>query len=436
MTSIWSPADLASFATERFHDLFRQFSACGATSGGGVTRLCATEADGLARNVMVRFLRTAGASLRLDAVGNQYGLFPLAERPDAPLVMMGSHLDSQPNAGRFDGTFGVAAALCIGDALLRAKAAGAVFDADFCAVNWTNEEGARFRPSLLGSGAFTGHHDTAFALSRVDDGGTSLGEALDRIGQRGTDAPPPIPASYLELHVEQGTVLEEANARIGIVTRNWGATKLEIAFLGEQAHTGPTVMHRRRDALLAAAYLIPEIREIADLWPGHLHTSVGRLIVRPNSANVVPSHVELSVELRSHDDGILHEAAALAAAAITKAAKRANVDTELLASSLRPIRHLPEEMGHLVARSAEQADLPILRMDTVAGHDALSLLGLCPIGLVFVPSIAGAAHNEAEATLDTDLEAGIGVCLRVIGHLCRSGGVPGQESEPHPAGRA
>jgi N-carbamoyl-L-amino-acid hydrolase len=435
MTSTSSAAPQGAAAIGRLHALFQDFAACGATEGGGVHRLCGGAADGEARRVFASTLADAGAEALTDSVGNQFGMFRLADRAAAPLVMMGSHLDSQPNGGRFDGALGVAAAACVGAALLEAKRGGATFDADFCAVNWTNEEGARFRPSLLGSGAYAGAHDAAFALSRIDDDGVTLRDALAAIGALGQDVPPPFPACYLELHVEQGTVLEEAGAVIGVVTRNWGASKIDVTFTGEQAHTGPCPMPRRRDALLAAAYLMVEAREIAERWPGIVHTSVGRILVAPNSPNVVPAEVRLSLEVRASDDAILAQASALAEAAIATAAKRARVEASALASK-RPVRHLPGVAGDLVSRCAAEQGLPSLRMDTVAGHDALSLLDICPIGLVFVPSAGGVAHNEAEHTSDADMEAGFLVCLDAATRLCSAGGSPERAMRRQPGGVA
>ncbi|MGA0533824.1 allantoate amidohydrolase [Hansschlegelia sp. KR7-227] len=421
-TSAFLPRPDAAIGS--FRRLFDRFAACGATPAGGVDRQCGTPADGEARNVFASALRGAGAEALTDAVGNQFGIFRLSDVADAPLVMMGSHLDSQPLGGRFDGALGVAAAAAVGETLLAAKRAGARFDADFCAVNWTNEEGARFRPSLLGSGTYVGAHDAAFALSRADDDGVTLREALGAIGAIGANVPPPKPASYLELHVEQGTVLEEAGATIGIVTRNWGAAKIDVTYQGEQAHTGPCPMPRRRDALLAAAYLITDAREIADRWPGVVHTSVGRIIVAPNSPNVVPSEVRLSLEIRSADDGVLAEAGALGEEAVARAAERANVVVGSATRNVRPIRALTPAVADLVELCACDAGLASLRMDTVAGHDALSLLGICPIGLVFVPSIDGVAHSEGENTSDADIEAGFATCLDAASRLCRAGGSP------------
>ncbi len=428
------PSIAEAGAARALAELLDRFSACGATPGGGVTRLCASPADGAARAVFAEVVRATGGTLRVDAVGNQFGLFSLSNQEDAPLVMMGSHLDSQSRAGRLDGTYGVAAALRVGAGLMAARRAGGGFGADFCAVNWTNEEGARFRPSLLGSGTYLGRHTVAEALACRDDDGISLGAALEAIGQAGGDPAPPRPACYLEIHVEQDTALEEAGRTIGIVTRNWGATKIEAVFTGIQAHTGPGRMERRRDALLAAAYAIADIRALADAWPGLLYTAVGRVEVAPNSANVVAAHVAISVELRSADDAVLAEAGRRADRLLAGAADRAGAGLTIASRGERPIRAMPESVCNLVAICAEAQGLGTLRLDTVAGHDALSFLGICPTGLVFVPSIDGIAHNEAEATDPADLAAGLALMRAVAERLCRHGGDPVRAAQPEPTG--
>ncbi|WP_255721648.1 Zn-dependent hydrolase [Lichenibacterium dinghuense] len=424
MTSRSSQPEECLGGADDIHGLLARFARFGATPGGGVTRLCASPADGEARGLFAALLAEAGAVVTTDGVGNQFGRFPLAGIEGAALVMAGSHLDSQMRAGRLDGALGVAAALDVGRGLMARKRDGARFDADFCAVNWTNEEGARFRPSLLGSGAYAGHHDAAFALSRLDDDGVSLGDALEAIGHRGRDVAPAMAACYLELHVEQGSVLEDDGATIGVVSRNWGALKIEAVFEGEQAHTGPTRMGRRRDALLAAAHAVTAARALADRWPGRLHTSVGRLLVEPNSPNVVPARVSLSLEVRSADDAVLAEAGIRADALLVSAAGAAGVGLTVAVRSERPIRALPDVVCDLVALCAETAGHRMIRMDTVAGHDALSLLGRCPVGLIFVPSIDGIAHNEREATKAADLDAGRDVLLAAADRLCRAGGSP------------
>ncbi|SOE96470.1 N-carbamoyl-L-amino-acid hydrolase [Burkholderia sp. D7] len=406
--------------------MLEQFAVFGGLETGGVTRLCASAADGEARDAFAALLDAAGAQVRTDSVGNQYGIFRLAASEDAPLVMMGSHLDSQPQGGRFDGVLGVLGALETGKRLMQSKREGVVFNANFCAVNWTNEEGARFRPSLLGSGTFSGRIKAEDALASRDDDGLTLAEALDAIGYLGTDKPPPVPACYVELHVEQGAILETEGVPIGIVTRNWGAAKMDVCFHGEQAHTGPTKMHSRRDALFAAAQTICDVRDIADRWPDRIHTSVGRLVVQPNSPNVVPARADLSIELRAVDDGILRSAEELATQAIQNAATKANVRVDVSSRTARPIRTLPAALSDLIKLCAAETGHVSREIDTVSGHDALSLLDVCPTGLVFVPSVGGIAHNEREETHPDDIERGMAVVTRVARRLCQSLGDPKQ----------
>ena len=421
------PAPSADAA--RLFTLLERFAEIGATPAGGVTRLAASSEDRAARALFGQVAESAGARLRMDAVGNQFAQFPLCRALVAtpiavmPLVMMGSHLDSQKSAGRFDGSLGVATALCVGAALIEARQSGQEFNADFVAVNWTNEEGARFRHSLLGSGAYAGAFSTEYALSRQDDWGNSLGDALAAIGQLGND-PPPLPACYLELHVEQGSVLEASEASIGVVRRSWGALKIDARFVGEQAHTGPTLMERRRDALAGAAHAILGLRDMAARWPRLVHTSVARILVDPNSANVVPASVTISVEIRAGETKLLKEAGKAAEAILDRAALYAGVTYEMAARSERPVRNLPDGPALLVRHCAREAGLTSLDMDTVAGHDALSLLGLCPTGLIFVPSIGGITHNEREDTAPGDIAAGLKVSLLAASWLCRAGGEP------------
>jgi N-carbamoyl-L-amino-acid hydrolase len=422
MTSKSSIPDASD--TGKLARLLAEFAQFGGLATGGVTRLCASAADGEARDAFATLLREAGAEVSTDRIGNQFGIFRLGSRADAPLVMMGSHLDSQPRGGRFDGVLGVLAAFEAGRRLVLAKRAGVLFDSDFCAVNWTNEEGARFRPSLLGSGTFVGKINVDDALASRDDDGVTLSDALAAIGYRGTDAPPRAPSCYVELHVEQGALLEAEAVPVGIVTRNWGAAKIDVSFKGEQAHTGPAKMGSRRDALFAAAQLICDVRAIADKWPDRIHTSVGRLVVQPNSPNVVPSQTDLSIELRAVDNSILHEAEIIAMQAINDAAKRANVAAEIGNRTSRPIRVLPPAVGELVKLCASEAGVRSREIDTVSGHDALNLIDTCPTGLVFVPSVGGIAHNENEDTHSADLDTGMTVLLRVATRLCQSGGDP------------
>ncbi len=227
----------------------------GATAGGGVCRLSASAEDGRARDWFVAKLRSEGLEVAVDAVGNIYGVAEIAG-PGAPLVLTGSHLDSQPSGGKYDGAYGVLASL---EAVLsvRRQVAGSARPArNLAVVNWTNEEGARFSPSTLGSAVHAGLVTAEFAQSREDAAGVRLGAALADIGYRGSDPAPRGAAAYVELHIEQGPELERAGRTIGVVEGNWGTAKYVADIRGRAAHTGPTPMRERRDALLPAAELV------------------------------------------------------------------------------------------------------------------------------------------------------------------------------------
>lgn len=408
---------------EAIHAMMRDFARFGATPRGGVHRMTATPADGEARRHLIAWLESRGLRPLVDCVGNVFGLLEWAG-PEAPLVMTGSHLDSQPYGGRYDGTYGVVAA-CQAVAAIqdRVAAAGLTPACNFAVVSWTNEEGARFQPSLLGSGVYAGQFDADFALSRVDGEGVSLGEALQAIGQLGDDPPPRFPDAYIELHVECGPCLEEARRTIGVVRRHWGAVKFRVAFTGEQSHTGPTPMPLRRDALLGASYLIGRIRELADEAAATLYTSVGRIEVSPNSPNIVPARAALFVELRSPEPEALAWAEAELRAAMAAAAARARVEVAIESESRRPVGFFDPGLAALASRASEAAGLPPLDLETVGGHDAISMLRLCPSLVVNVPSVEGLCHNEREYTEPQDIEAGVVVLTTMLWELCLGGGL-------------
>lgn len=416
--------------TAQLFEFLRRFGRHGSVPGGGITRLAAGEADAAARREFLDLLQAAGASVGVDPAGNVFGGFDLAGI-DAPWILCGSHLDSQPGAGELDGTYGVLAGLCAAQALMRAKQDGARFAANLCVVDWCNEEGARFRPSMLGSAVFAGRLALDVALASTDDEGVRLDDALERIGFRGSDALPRDVRAYLELHIEQGPVLDAAHERIGVVTRNWGVSKHRLVFVGAQAHTGPTPMVERRDALVAAARVVVAVRELADslsLPQAPLHTSVGRLRVEPNSPNTVPARAELSVELRSPDATTLARAETALQEIADDAARRANVERIAVPVEMRPARRLSGRAEAWVRESAARLGQTPRTMDTVAGHDALNLVDRCDVGLIFVPSIAGISHHPDERTEPADLALGLQVLTEALWLAC--------QEPPPPFGRA
>lgn len=405
----------------RLNALMGEFAAHGGTADGGMHRLALSAEDGAARDALGAWMRAQGLSVTVDAMGNMFGLLDWAG-PGAPVVMTGSHLDSQPRGGRFDGAYGVVAGC---EALLavraRAEAEGVAPRCNLAVVNWTNEEGARFQPSLLGSAVFAGLMDGADARGRRDGDGVSVAEALSAIGYAG-EGVFAAPQAYVEMHVECGSVLERAGGRLGAITRHWGAVKYRLAFLGAQTHTGPTPMAERHDALLGAAHLIVALGAMPGRCEGGvLHASVGRLEVRPNSPNVVPGEAVLFVELRSPEQAVLDWAEGEMLQLAEAADVAARVRHEVRFVDRRAVGFFAEGLVALAAGAAGELGVGMGRLDTVAAHDAISMIALCPSVVLVVPSVGGVCHDPAEFTRDEDLALGAEVLARVLWRLCRDG---------------
>jgi N-carbamoyl-L-amino-acid hydrolase len=403
-----------------FHEMFSQSAAFG-RRGKGVSRVACSREDGQARDWLVNWLNAKGFKVIVDPIGNIFGLLEIAG-PDAPVVLTGSHLDSQPNGGRFDGTYGVVAAAQAVLAIAGAVTAGKLKPtANLCVVNWTNEEGARFQPSLLGSGVFTGVIALEDGLAVTDGDGVKVSQALAAIGYAGTGRPPR-PSKYVELHIECGPELEATGRTIGITEKWWGAVKVQVVVKGEQAHTGPTAMRLRRDALYGASLLIAGIRELADREnkgsEERLYTSVGRLEVEPNSPNVVPGAARLFVELRSYEPEVLTRAEASFRALLDDVSQRSGLPVSIANISVRNAGRFDQSLAELAWETARKNLYPALAVATVAGHDAIPLAGICPSILVVTPSVGGICHHEDEFTKDADLEAGLFVLTDMLVALC------------------
>lgn len=413
---------------QTLHQKLEQISHVGATPDGGVHRPEGTPENGEARHLLIAWLRKDGYDVHIDNVGNIFGLANLAGS-DAPLVLTGSHIDSQPHAGRLDGAYGVVASYLAANRLRDEISAQAVQPrANIGIVAWSNEEGARFQPSTLGSSVYSGHVEADWALARTDLDGVSFGQALEQIGFLGADTPPPMPSAFVELHVECGSELERNGQRIGVFDTWWGVRKVDLELIGEAAHTGPTPMNRRRDALFAAALVIAGVRDLADNQaPGALHTSVGQIDVVPNSPNVVPAHATLRIELRSGQMKLIDEAHKRLNQIIAAASKSANVSANIVRDELRP----PGLFSNRLVKLAEDASLklghPLRRLETICGHDAMRLAPHCDSVVLAVPSIGGICHAPAEDTRPEDLELGLDLLTGVLRELLR--GTPTRPSQ-------
>ncbi|MFF1828348.1 M20 family metallo-hydrolase [Paenarthrobacter sp. NPDC058040] len=395
---------------------FRTMSAFGATDNGGVDRQAATIPDGEQRRWLTGLLEEHGFTVKFDRAGNQWGLYEAV--PGAPFVVVGSHMDSQPTAGRYDGAYGVLAAAHAAFRLVGRWEAGAEAPKfNLAVVNWFNEEGSRFKPSMMGSSVYTGKLDLDDALNTEDAAGVSVRDALDAIGCRG-DFVGPEAAFCAEIHIEQGRSMEREGVTIGLVSSNWAANKYEFVVHGEQAHTGSTVIADRKDALLGASMLVVAARELADRFPSVLHTSVGQLNVYPNSPVVVPSRVNLLLDLRSADEAVLAEADALLHSRITEIERLANVSVEQHHSHSWAVTPYQPEGVELAAKVAADLGLSNKEVMTLAGHDSTNMKDLVPTVMLFVPSVDGISHNEHEYTTDEDIVAGLTMLTEVVSQLC------------------
>ncbi|MFT4115344.1 Zn-dependent hydrolase [Bradyrhizobium sp.] len=404
----------------RLKAMMDKVSTFGGEPNGAMNRLTLSKTDGQARDWLGSWFRDQGFEQQIDAIGNQFGKLPLAGA-NAPVVMVGSHIDSQPNGGRFDGALGVISAC---EAVLavseRLKAENRLSACNFQVVNWTNEEGARFQPSLLGSSVFAGAAELEWALDRKDGDGVTVRQSLAEIGYAGTDKVAR-PDALIELHIEGDDKLFKTGETFGVFTRYWGATKYRLAFLGQQAHTGPTPMALRKDAVLAAAYLIADLKELAGAHGLDLHTSVGRLEVFPNSPNTVPSEAVLFIELRSGSPETLAEAEASMKESIASAAAKANVGYEVRSIDRRRAGGFAPGLIKLAEQVAAGKGQSARRLDTIGGHDAVAMSEVCPSIVMAVRSQNGVIHHPTEFTTPEDQAVGTQILADMLYALACDG---------------
>lgn len=385
-----------------FHDV----AAIGATEANGVDRQAATAEDKQTRDWFAAYAEARGWEVRVDSIGNMFALIELV--PGAPYVLVGSHLDSQPLGGRFDGAYGVIAGLHAASRITERLQSGAgtpVFN--LAVVNWFNEEGGRFAPSIMGSSVFAGLMDEEAMLEVRDLAGVSVREALAGIGYLGTDPRPEV-ASYAEIHIEQGRILEREQLPLGAVDYSWYTQKLDIEVLGEQSHTGATAMADRHDALVAASKVVLLVHDVTKKFAEEaLVSSVGRMTLEPNSPIVVARRVHLVADLRSASPEIVSEARASLLADIDAIAREHDITINVNDFDIRGIQYYPEEGLELAEKVAAELGLGSRRIQTMAGHDSVALNRIAPTVMLFIPSVDGVSHCEREFTKDEDMVAGL-----------------------------
>jgi beta-ureidopropionase / N-carbamoyl-L-amino-acid hydrolase len=389
-------------------------AAVGDTGDGGNCRLALTDDDAGGRELVVGWMRALGLAVTVDRIGNVVATRAGAE-PGLTPVMTGSHIDTVRTGGRYDGTLGVLAGLEVVRAL---DDAGVTTRRPLSVAFFTDEEGSRFAPDMLGSLVYVGGLRLEDALDTVAIDGAVLGEELERIGWAGDAAVPgPAPHAYVELHIEQGPVLEEQRVIIGAVTGVQGISWQELTISGQSNHAGTTPMSLRRDAGYAAAEVATYVRRLARELGGHQVGTVGRLDLHPDLVNVVAARAVLTVDLRNTEEDVLCEAegrlrefvANLAAAEDVEAAWRRLARFEPVA--------FDEHVIGRVEQAAARRGHSVMRLPSGAGHDAQMLARVCPTGMVFVPSWAGVSHNPAEYSDPEHLAAGTQVLADVLVEL-------------------
>lgn len=401
---------------ERFLKNFHEVSEIGATAAGGVHRQAATLEDQQTRNWFANFAAARDWSLEVDHIGNMFAFVQLVDNPEAEAILVGSHLDSQPYGGRYDGAYGVIAALHAAESVQRSVSAGDIVAThNLLVVNWFNEEGGRFAPSLMGSAVYAGHMDIDEMLAVKDTDGTTVRHALEAIDYR-TDKPGPKNiAGYAEIHIEQGRILEREGVQLGVVDSSWYTQKLDIEIVGEQSHTGATAMADRRDALVGASHVILEFQQICDTFPPEtLVSSVGQITVEPNSPIVVNSRVHLVADLRANDPQTVKDARAQLLARFEELSTALNLEIIAQDFDIRPNRYYPVEGVELAEKAAADIGEHVIRMQTKAGHDSVSINTMAPAVMMFVPSANGVSHCEREFTSDEDMAAGLRWLIKVI----------------------
>ena len=411
-------SDTAQSSDAAFLTDFHFVATIGATDNNGVDRQALTQEDKQTRDWVRGWATDKGFDVRVDAIGNMFACLEFV--PDAPYVLIGSHLDSQPLGGRFDGAYGVIAALF---AALRVKEelveSGLQPTFNLAVVNWFNEEGGRFAPSIMGSSVYAGLFDLDEMLAVTDLEGTTVAEALGAIGYAGTDTPPEA-ISYAEIHIEQGRILERETTDIGVVESSWYTQKLDIDVLGEQSHTGATAMADRHDALVAAAKVVLAVAEVVDEFEEEaLVSSVGQHVVEPNSPIVVPRRVHMVADLRSSDPAIVQAARGSLRAQIAEIARAHDITINVEDFDIRDKRYFPTEGVELAEKAVANEGLSIRRLETMAGHDSVAMNHRVPAVMMFVPSVDGVSHCEREFTTDDDMLRGVRVLTSVAGELVR-----------------
>ena len=395
----------------RLWDALMEMAEIGATPKGGCNRQALTGLDKQGRDLFAGWCKAAGCSVSVDAIGNMFARREGTD-PELPPVMFGSHLDTQPTGGKFDGVLGVLAALevvrSLNDLNIQTRHPIEI-------VNWTNEEGSRFAPSMTASGVFAGAFTLDFARAITDFDGKSMGEELDRIGYAGNQPVGGRPVhAFFELHIEQGPILEEDGTDIGIVTAAQGQRWYEINITGQDSHAGSTPMERRKDALLGAARLIDGVNRIGRMMMPEGRATCGVITVTPASRNVIPGSAFLTAEFRHPDESSLEMMSRSLANLTVDVSRELGLTIDVKQITKFPAQAFDEGCLQAVRNAAKIHGLSYHDIISGAGHDAVYMARACPAAMIFVPCVGGISHNEAEDCKPQWVTNGANVLLHAV----------------------
>ena len=401
---------------QRLWDSLMELAQIGATPKGGVCRLTLTDLDKQGRDLVTRWAREAGMTVTIDKIGNGFLRRP-GRNNSLPPVMTGSHIDTQPTGGKFDGNYGVLAGL---EVVRTLNDHGIQTEAPIEVAWWTNEEGSRFVPVMMGSGVFAKAFTLEHAYAAKDVDGKTVKDELARIGYIGDEEPGNHPIGcYFETHIEQGPVLEDNAKTIGVVTGVLGIRWYDCVVTGMEAHAGPTPMHLRKDALQVATKLMQEVVACAHRHPqadgsNHGRGTVGMVQVHPNSRNVIPGRVKFSIDLRNASDALCEAMDADIRAVAAKLSAETGLPIEITPVSAYPAQPFHPEMIAAVQAAADRLGYSNMPAVSGAGHDAVYMARLAPAGMIFIPCKDGISHNEIEDAAPEHLEAGCNVLLQAM----------------------
>ena len=383
----------------------------GATPKGGVCRLTLTDLDKQGRDLVTRWARAAGMTVTIDQIGNGF-MRRAGRNNNLPPIMTGSHIDTQPTGGKFDGNYGVLAGI---EVVRTLNDHGIETEAPIEVAFWTNEEGSRFVPVMMGSGVFAKAFTLEHAYAATDTEGKTVKGELERIGYIGEQIPGDHPiGAYFETHIEQGPVLEDNDKTIGVVTGVLGIRWYDCTVTGMEAHAGPTPMALRKDALQVAAQLMQEVVACAHRHPPHGRGTVGMVHVHPNSRNVIPGQVKFSIDLRNATDAQCESMDKDIRAVATKLSQESGLPIQIEMVSNYPAQEFHPDCVDAVGRAAQKLGYSNMPVVSGAGHDAVYMARLAPSGMIFIPCKDGISHNEIEDAKSEHIEAGCNVLLHAM----------------------